>query len=120
MQKLKLVAVLVILGLVAAPANAETKRRKLWKVSVAILGAVSIADVQSSMGKRELNPLLQSSNGRFQARGVTLKTLIVGSSLGAQWLLVKKNPHAAGYAAAANFGVSALTGAVVVHNHMLK
>ena len=120
MRKLKVIGFLVILGLVTAPANAETRRGKLWKISVAVLGAVSIADVQSSMGRRELNPLLQSGNGRFQARGVTLKTLIVGSSLGAQWFLVRKNPHAAGYAAAANFGVSALTGAVVVHNHMLK
>jgi len=120
MQKTKLFSLLIIFGLLTAPAHAETKKAKLWRVSVAVLGAVSIADVHSSMGRREANPFLQSSDGRFHARGVSLKAIAVGSAVGAQWLLVRKNPNAAGYAAAANFAASALTGAVVVHNHMLK
>ena len=41
-------------------------------------------------------------------------------TLGAQWLLIHKNPNAAPYAAGINFAASALTGAAVVHNHMLK
>jgi hypothetical protein len=120
MQKAKLFGFIVILGLLTAPMQAETKRRKLWRVSVAVLGAVSIADMHSSMGRRESNAFLQSSDGRFHGRGIALKSLTVGSVLGAQWFLVKKNPNAAGYAAAANFAASAFTGAVVVHNHMLK
>jgi len=120
MQKTKLFAFLIIFGLLTAPAQAETKRKKLWRVSVAVLGAVSIADMHSSMGRREANPFLRSSDGRFHGRGITLKSIAVGSAVGAQWLLMRKNPNAAGYAAAANFAASALTGTVVVRNHMLK
>jgi len=40
--------------------------------------------------------------------------------LGAQYLLLRKNPKAAPYAAGINFATAALTGAAVVHNHMLK
>jgi hypothetical protein len=121
MQKTKLFGFIVILGLLTAPVQAETsKRAKIWRVSVAILGAVSITDMHSSMGRRESNPFLRSNDGRFHGRGIALKSLVVGSAVGAQWLLVRKNPNAAGYAAAANFAASALTGTVVVRNHMLK
>ena len=37
-----------------------------------------------------------------------------------QWLMLRKNPKAAPYAAGINFAAAALTGAAVVHNHMLK
>ena len=112
----------IALSLCALQAQAEEARqhRKLWRVSAAILGAVTIADMQSSMGRFEGNPLLQSPNGRFSGRGAALKGAGVGAMLGAQWLMLRKNPKAAPWAAGANFAASALTGAVVVHNHMLK
>ena len=92
----------------------------MWRVSAAVLGAVSIADIQSSAGRPEANPLLQSNAGRFSARGVTLKTLIVGGAVSSQWLLLRRFPNAGGPAAAMNFAVSGVTGAVVVRNHMVK
>ena len=112
---------LLALSLCAMQAPAEEVRhRKLWRVSAAILGAVTIADMQSSLGRPEANPLLQSPNGRFTARGAALKGMGVGAVIGAQWLMLRKNPKAAPFAAGVNFAASALTGAAVVHNHMLK
>ena len=101
-------------------AQAESRKKKIWKISAAILGAVTIADIHSSMGRRELNPLLASHDGRFLMQGVSIKTAIVGAGLGTQWLLLRKNPEAAGYAAGVNLGIAGLTGYVATHNYMLK
>lgn len=120
MRKQKLVGLLVILGLFSAHAQAEEYHGKLWKVSAAVLGAVTIADMQSSVGRMEANPLLASSNGRFTGRGVALKGAGVGAIIGVQWLMLRRNPQATKYAAGANFAAAALTGTIVVHNHMLK
>jgi hypothetical protein len=113
----------VILGIVSifpASARAESRKTTLWRVSAALLGAVTIADVQSSLGRPESNAFLRSPDGRFATRGVALKTVAVGAALGAQWLMMRRHPQAAPYAAAANFAAASLTGAVVIHNHMLK
>lgn len=121
MHKTKLFALLLTFMMFSFQAKAEEHRHgKLWRVSAAVLGAVTIADMQSSVGRYEANPLLSSPNGRFTNRGIALKGLVVGGALGAQWLLIHKNPNAAPYAAGINFAASALTGAAVVHNHMLK
>lgn len=103
-----------------SPAKAESRKKKIWKVSVAVLSAVTIADIHSSYGRRELNPLLQSPDGRFSHRGISIKMALVGAVAGTQWLLIRKHPEGAGWAAGANFGASAVTGAVIVHNYMLR
>ena len=120
MRMRTLAVLVVILGVLAPQASAETKRKKIWRVSAAILGAVTIADMQSSVGRPELNGFLRSPDGRFGSRGVALKTLVAGGALAGQYLMLRKNPDAAGYAAGVNFAMSAVTGAVVVRNHMLK
>jgi hypothetical protein len=121
MLKTKAFGFLLIVSLFSLQAQAQEKRHgKLWAVSAAILGAVTIADVQSSVGRYEANPFLRSSDGRFSTRGVALKGLVVGAAMGGQWLLIRKSPKAAPYAAGINFAAAALTGAAVVHNHMLK
>jgi hypothetical protein len=120
MRKQKLAGFVVILGLFSVNAQAETKHGKIWRVSAAVLGAVTIADMQSSVGRREANSFLQSNDGRFAGRGIALKSLVVGAAVGGQWLLLRRNPNAAGWAAGANFAAASITGAVVVHNHMLK
>jgi hypothetical protein len=120
MRKQKLAGLLVIIGLLSAQCQAEEHHRKLWKVSVAVLGAATIADVQSSLGRVELNPYLASSNGLFNGRSAALKGASVSAMVGVQWLMLRHNPRASKYAAGANFAASAITGAVVVHNHMLK
>ncbi len=121
MRTKKLVGLLVIFGLFSAQSQAEERRHtKLWRISAAVLGAVTIADMQSSMGRQEANPFLASQNGQFSGRGLALKGAGVGAMLGVQYLMLRKHPHADKYAAGANFAAAALTGAIVVHNHMVK
>jgi hypothetical protein len=120
MRKNKLAGFLIILGIFSVNAQAETRRGKIWRVSAAALGAVTIADIQSSMGRPEANAFLRSSDGRFSGRGIALKSLVVGAAIGGQWLMLRRNPSAANWAAGVNFAAASLTGAAVVHNHMLK
>src|SRR5438270_5812979 len=103
MLKQKLLGLFVIASLFSTQARAQEARHgKLWRVSAAVLGAITIADMQSSAGRMEGNPLLSSPNGRFSGRGMALKGVGVSAMLGAQWLMLHKNPKAAPYAAGAN------------------
>jgi hypothetical protein len=125
MRTQKLVGLLIILGLFSAQAKAEDiqtyhSHGKLWKFSAVMLTAVTIADMQSSVGRQEANPLLASQSGQFSGQGVAIKGLVVGGVLGVQWIMLRRNPQASKYAAGANFAMAAITGAVVVHNHMIK
>src|SRR3979490_3015309 len=115
MRTEKLIGLVLILGMFSTQSQAEEyhSHSKLWRFSAAFLGAVTIADVQSSVGRQEGNPLLASHNGQFSGRGMALKGAGVGAMLGVQWLLLRKNPNAAKYAAGANFAAGALTGAIV-------
>src|SRR5258708_39858284 len=104
MPKQKLLAFFLVLRLFSLNAQAQEARHgKLWRVSVALLGAVTIADMQSSVGRMEANPLMSSSNGRFSGRGMALKGAGVGAMVGLQYLMLRKNPKGAPWAAGANF-----------------
>ena len=111
---------LLVFLLTPASSFGEGRRKKLWTISAAVLGAITIADVHSSLGRTELNPMLRSSDGRFAGRGISLKAAIVGGAVTAQYFMLKKNPQAAGWAAGANFAAAAATGAVVVRNHQIR
>jgi hypothetical protein len=111
---------LLALVLTPSPSFGEGRKKKIWKISAAILGAVTIADVHSSVGRPEMNPLLRSSDGRFSGRGISLKSAFAGGAIAAQYFLLRKNPEAAGWAAGANFAAAAATGAVVVRNHRIR
>src|SRR5260370_255931 len=116
MPKQKLLGLFLVLSLFSLNAQAQEARHgKLWRVSVAILGAVTIADMQSSVGRMEANPLLSSSDGRFSGRGVALKGVGGGAMVGAQWLLLPKNPQAPPSAPPPHFAPAALTGTAVIH-----
>src|SRR5260370_16822747 len=122
MRTKKLMGLLVIFGMFSAQSQAEEyhSHNKLWRFSAAFLGAVTIADMQSSVGRQEGNPLLASQNGQFSGRGMALKGAGVGAMLGVQWLLLRKNPNAAKYAAGANFAIGPLPRAPLVPHHTLK
>ena len=120
MLKRKLLGLMIVLGILAVDGRAESRHGKVWRVSAAVLGAMTVADMQSSFGGREANPLLRSANGQFTGRGVAIKGAVVGAAIGAQWLLIRKNPNATGFAAGVNFTAAAVTGAIVVRNHRIQ
>ena len=100
------------------PAPGERPRMgSFWKASVISLLTSSAMDIQSSLGRRELNPMLADSQGRFSGRGIAIKALITGGAVGAQWLMLRRHPESQKYAAIANLGMTGLFTSAVIHNH---
>ena len=67
----------------------RTHTSRLWVVSCLALIAATSFDSASSWGKYEGNPLLRSSDGRFGAKGLMIKSAIGGGSLVPQILFHK-------------------------------
>ncbi|HEY1205466.1 MAG: hypothetical protein ABSH46_05910 [Bryobacteraceae bacterium] len=104
-------------GLVAPSTPPEKPGKKLWWASVAALAAATALDARSSWGRQELNPLLQGSNGRFNAGSVEIKSAIVGATVAFQWLALrhhsKKLDEPLGFA---NLAAAGLTAGAAAHN----
>ena len=73
------------------PADASAKR--LWQISVATLSVANVLDVQSSLGKRELNPALSGSTGKLGTQGILVKTALQGGLIGIEYLLTRSHSH---------------------------
>jgi hypothetical protein len=110
------VILLVVLGGVLLPARASEVRKpnRLWKWSLAALAAATAADIASSVGQYELNPVL--GRGRFGGRQIGIKLGIVGGSTLLQSIIVRRHPEYGKGFAYGNLGVGAVTGAVAVSN----
>lgn len=100
----------------APPERPMAPAPRLWKASLVALAVAAVADLATSYGKRELNPALRGSDGRFGGRGIAVKSLVTGSALAGQWFLVRRAPESGRYAAIANFGMAGVFTAVAVHN----
>lgn len=92
--------------------------RDLWRASVAAVAAANLMDAGSSWGKRELNPGLSGSNGRFGGQGAVLKLGMVGGVMGLEWLVLRRQPSAKlrRRLAWVNFGSAGVTGAMAIRN----
>jgi hypothetical protein len=117
-----ILAVTLALAVGASTLEAQTQPERkglgrLWWASVAAVVAGSAVDAHSSWGRQELNPVLRGANGEFGMKAVAIKAAIAGGVVGAQYLMLRKNPHAAKYAAIANFGMAGVFGGVAVYNH---
>ena len=89
----------------------------LWRASVAALAAANIMDVQSSWGKRELNPALAGNSGAFGAKGALLKAGITGGVVALEYLVLRHGPSKRlRRLAAVNFGDAGLIGATAARN----
>lgn len=97
----------------------QTKWKKAWAWSAAALMASVAVDTASSMGRPEMNPLLRGSMGQFNGRSAGLKFGIAGALLGSQYLLLKRHPEQAAWAATGNFTAAGLTSGVAVRNYRL-
>lgn len=87
------------------------KAQDFYKASVVSLVATNIADVVSSQGRYERNPVLRGADGRFSMRrGVPLKIIVVGGTLLIERIVPRK------VRTRLNFSLSAITSGVVVYN----
>lgn len=100
----------------APPERPVARTPRLWKASLVALAVAAAADVATSLGKRELNPALRGADGRFGGRGVAVKSLVTGSAMAGQWLLIRRAPESGRYAAIANFGMAGVFSAAAIHN----
>jgi acyl dehydratase len=91
----------------------------LYDASVAFFAEANLLDVMSSYHRRELNPILAGSGGRFDASSVARKGLLIGAILGTQMYLVHKHPRTMRRAAIANYIATAALAAIVAHNYLL-
>ena len=85
----------------------NTKAVKDWYKSLALFTIANAADVGSSYGQYERNPLLTNKEGKFGAKGVAIKSAITGGAALAEYLLVKKKPSLAKYLKIINYGAAA-------------
>lgn len=95
----------------------ETPRgRGLFAASVAALAAANVADLATSWGRREGNPLIASPNARFGPQSALLKTGFTGVSLAIQWVALRRNPRIYRSLAYTNFAIAGGMSAVAVRN----
>lgn len=104
--------------LIACTLSAESRWAKVYRASVAAVAAGSIADAATSLGKGESNPALRSPGGTFGARGIAIKSAIVGASAGIGWLVSRH--HSRAIPAIANCGMAGVYGAIALHNSKVK
>jgi hypothetical protein len=103
-------------GIVSSTQPEKPVSKKLWWASVAAVTAASVFDAGSSWNKQELNPLLRTSNGRFGARGIEIKSAIVGASIVCQWLGLRHHPRMAKSLSILNLSVAGVTAGAAAHN----
>lgn len=94
----------------------KTHVSKLWVISCFTLIAATSADMASSWGRPEANSFLRSSDGRFGAKGVSMKMLIAGATLTPQ-LLMRNRPGTQRLFTIANFLQTGLYTGVAIRNY---
>jgi hypothetical protein len=88
---------------------------KMWIASSLFLLAATSLDASSSWGKYEANPFLRSGDGRFGARGFSIKLGITGAMLAPQ-LLLRKNRTATKIFTFTNFAQAGMYTGIAIHN----
>jgi hypothetical protein len=93
---------------------------RLWTASAITYTGAMAADAASSWNHYELNPVLQDRTGRFNGRGLAIKTGITGAVLLGEWLILRRRPSLARAVTIINFGVAAPVMAVAIHNFAIQ
>lgn len=89
----------------------------IYLASVASLIAAHVADVHSSWGRLEANPLLRSADGRFGVKGLAVKSSLVAGHLTIQALILRKWPKGRKTVAILNFALAGTVGVIAVRNY---
>lgn len=106
---------------ISSEERAASKGKRLWIWSLAALAAGNIADMHSSWGRPEANPLLAGANGRFDWRSAGIKLGIQTPLIGFQLWRTRKNPSPSLYKSYSitNFAVGGAFAGVAIHNYRL-
>ncbi len=110
---------LALFASLIAPAASSAERSSRWhrvyRVSQLLLAGGNAADVASSWGKNEANPLVRTGQ-RFSYGSLAIKMGTLAGSLAVQHLVVRHHPAAVPFLASGNLAASAMLGVVAAHN----
>jgi hypothetical protein len=110
-------------GLIPRPEIAvlaeDRGQRRLYAISVTAALAGHALDIFSSYNKTELNPMLQSRNGRFGMQSVAIKSGVVGGLEVFQLWRVHKDPRFRKTAIWTNFVVAGVMSGLAAHNFQI-
>ena len=98
-----------------AAAEKPSRWRAVWHVSEALLAGANAADIASSWGKGEANPLVRTGR-TFSYGSLAIKLGVVSGSLAAQHYMVRKSPNHAPYYASADLAAAAVLSLTAAHN----
>jgi hypothetical protein len=95
---------------------------RLFMISSAVLGAVTVMDVQSTAGKQELNMLLANQSGRsgLSSSAIVLKAGMIGGAIGLEYLFLRKHSSSEKWISGINFAMAGVVGVTVIHNYGVK
>ena len=99
----------------ASAADRTSRWRAVWRVSQSLLVAGNTADIASSWGKNEANPLLRTGS-QFSYGSMAIKLGMLTGCLAAQHYIAHKSPNQIPYFASANLAVASVLGIVAFHN----
>lgn len=113
---MKRLAVFALLAASTAPG--ADLGRILYRASQAAVAGANVADVHSSRGLYEANPIL--GKGRFGIRQTAIKGAMLGSLLTGEEIITRRRPRHRAAATLLNFVAAAGLSAVAAHNYRLK
>ena len=90
---------------------------RLWVASCMALLAATSADMASSWGRNEANPMLRSGDGRFGARGASIKLAMAGAMIAPQFFVMRRAHGSQRLFTIANFVQAGLYTGVAVRNY---
>ena len=93
----------------------DSKVRHVWISSICALASATAMDAGTSWGKYETNSLLASSDGKFGAKGLSMKAGFAGAVIVPQILLRKRKDLRLKFAIA-NFAEAAAFSGMAIHN----
>jgi hypothetical protein len=113
------IAVLMFLAGLLMPSASAAERpsrwRAVWRMSQVLLAGAESADIASSWGKNEGNPLVRTGS-RFSYGSLAIKLGVLTGGITAQHFIVRKSPDQARLYAAGNLAATAVLSVVAVHN----
>jgi hypothetical protein len=90
---------------------------RLWAASCMALIAATSVDMASSWGRNEANPMLRSGDGRFGAKGASIKLAMAGAMIAPQFLVMRRAPASQRLFTIANFLQAGLYTGVAIRNY---
>jgi hypothetical protein len=99
----------------ASAADRSSRWRAVWHVGQGLLVAGNAADIATSWGKYETNPLLHTGS-QFGYASMAIKLGMMAGGLTMQHYVAHKIPNRIPYFASADLALAGLLGIVAAHN----